>query len=157
VSGPAILQASSFWRNGEPVVIDLLPDFDIHAALLEKRHSKLELHNFLSAYFPKRFAGTWCELVAGSRPLARYGDRELARIGDLLHRWEFLPHGTEGYAVAEATAGGVDTRGLSSKTMEARSVSGLYFIGEVVDVTGMLGGYNLHWAWASGNAAGLAA
>ena len=154
LSGPAILQASSFWTPGERIVIDLLPDIDIHAVFEEKRSSKVEMQNLLAAYFPKRFAQVWCELHAYARPLNQYSEKELHMIAGRLHAWELAPSGTEGYQVAEVTAGGVDTRELSSKTMEARTVPGLYFIGEVVDVTGELGGYNLHWAWASGHAAG---
>ncbi len=154
LSGPAILQASSFWSPGGRVVIDLLPDIDIHALFQEKRTSKMEMQNLLAAYFPKRFAQVWCERHMISKPLNQYSEKDLRATAGMLHAWELAPGGTEGYRVAEVTAGGVDTRALSSKTMEARTVPGLYFIGEVVDVTGELGGYNLHWAWASGHAAG---
>ena len=154
LSGTAILQASSYWNKGDCIVIDLLPDTDIHGVFQDKRESRTTLQNLLSAHFPKRFAQTWCDLVIISKPMIQYSDKELRRIADLLHAWELAPSGNEGYAVAEVTAGGVDTTQLSSKTMEATSVPGLYFIGEVVDVTGELGGYNLHWAWASGHAAG---
>jgi predicted Rossmann fold flavoprotein len=150
LSGPAILQASSFWTPGERIVIDLLPDIDIHAVFQEKRSSKMEMQNLLAAYFPKRFAQVWCELYITARPLNQYSEKDLRVIAGMLHAWKLAPGGTEGYRVAEVTAGGVDTRELSSKTMEARAVPGLYF----VDVTGELGGYNLHWAWASGHAAG---
>lgn len=154
LSGPAILQASSRWMQGERIVLDLLPEVDIHAVFQEKRSNKIEMQNLLAAYFPKRFAQVWCELHIISKPLNQYSEKDLRLIAEMLHAWELAPGGTEGYRVAEVTVGGVDTRELSSKTMEARAVPGLYFIGEVVDVTGELGGYNLHWAWASGHAAG---
>jgi len=114
----------------------------------------MELRNLLSGHFPKRFAEAWCDQTVTSKPLDQTSDRELKETALRLHAWKVLPKGTEGYATAEVTAGGVDTDELSSKTMEAKKVPGLYFIGEVVDVTGELGGYNLHWAWASGFAAG---
>jgi hypothetical protein len=154
LSGPAILQASSFWKPGERIVIDLLPEIDIHAVLQEKKGGKMEMQNLLAAYFPKRFAMVWCELHRFSKPLNQYLEKDLRMIADMLHAWELAPAGTEGYRVAEVTVGGVDTAELSSKTMEAKKAPGLFFIGEVLDVTGELGGYNLHWAWASGNATG---
>jgi predicted Rossmann fold flavoprotein len=157
ISGPAILEASSFWKPGTSLVIDLLPGIDVLAAFNQSRHGRMELHTMLSQFFPKRFAQTWCDLFATSRPIAGHSDRELRRIAERLHAWELMPAATEGYKTAEVTAGGVDTRELSSKTMEAKRVAGLYFIGEVLDVTGRLGGYNLHWAWASGHAAGQVA
>jgi predicted Rossmann fold flavoprotein len=154
LSGPAALQASLYWTPGEPLVIDLLPDMDILEVLSAKRRSRMELRNLLAGHFPKRFAEAWCDQMVASKPLDQTSDRELNETALRLHAWKVLPKGTEGYATAEVTAGGVDTDELSSKTMEAKKVPGLYFIGEVVDVTGELGGYNLHWAWASGFAAG---
>ncbi len=154
LSGPAALQASLYWTPGEPLVIDLLPGTDILEILTAKRRSRMELRNLLSGHFPKRFAEAWCDQMVASKPLDQTSDRELKETALRLHAWKVLPKGTEGYATAEVTAGGVDTDELSSKTMEAKKVPGLYFIGEVVDVTGELGGYNLHWAWASGFAAG---
>ncbi len=154
LSGPAALQASLFRDPGEPLMIDLLPGTDILSVFLSKRQSKMEMHNLLAAYLPKRFAQTWCELGVRSKPVNQCSDKELREIAKELHAWEVIPKGTEGYETAEVTAGGVDTDEISSKTMEAKSVPGLYFIGEVVDVTGELGGYNLHWAWSSGYAAG---
>jgi hypothetical protein len=154
LSGPAALQASLYWGAGEPLRIDLLPSTDIFGIFLSKRGGKTELRTLLAAYFPKRFAQTWCDHVAGSRPINQYAEKELREIADKLHAWEIAPQGMESYEIAEVTAGGVDTDAISSKTMEAKDVSGLYFIGEVLDVTGELGGYNLHWAWASGYAAG---
>lgn len=154
LSGPAALQASSYWTKGDSVTIDLLPRTDLAAVFAAERRSRIELRTLLGRFFSRRFAETWCELFAPSKPLVQYSEKELLAVGDRLHAWEIRPEGTEGYSRAEVTVGGVDTQGISSKTMEARSVSGLYFIGEVLDVTGQLGGYNLHWAWASGYAAG---
>jgi len=114
----------------------------------------MELRTLLGRYFPRRFSETWCGLFVQSKPINQYSDKELRLIEEMLHSWELVPNGTEGYNRAEVTAGGVDTKGISSKTMEAKNVAGLYFIGEVLDVTGHLGGYNLHWAWASAHAAG---
>ncbi len=153
LSGPAVLQASSFWRKGTSIAIDLLPGMD-RSAVLSDRSSKTELKNLLARHLPKRFAETWCELFFPSKPINQYSEKELRSLEERLHAWKIRPEGTGGYARAEATAGGVDTDGISSKTMEAGTTGGLYFIGEVLDVTGQLGGYNLHWAWASGYAAG---
>jgi len=119
-----------------------------------ERQTNKELKTVLGQYLPQRFVQQWCMRFASSRPMNRYSTLELEEIAQRLHRWEILPAGTEGYAKAEVTLGGVDTGELSSKTMESRRVPGLYFIGEVVDVTGWLGGYNFQWAWASGHAAG---
>lgn len=157
LSGPAALQASLYWTAGEPLLIDLLPDRDILAVLMERRRSRMELRTLLAQHLPKRLAEVWCDLMADAKPLDQTSDRELKEVAEGLHAWKVLPKGTEGYDTAEVTAGGVDTEELSSKTMEAKKVPGLYFIGEVMDVTGELGGYNLHWAWASGSAAGQAA
>ncbi len=154
LSGPAILQISLYWNKGDTVTVDLLPGTDILALFLEGYDSRMEMKNFLSGFFPKRFAELWCDLHSGSKPMNRYSQKELRDIARLLHNWNILPEGTEGYRKAEVTVGGVDTSELSSQTMEARKVPGLYFTGEVVDVTGELGGFNLHWAWASGYAAG---
>ncbi len=154
LSGPAALQASLSWEPGMRLVIDLLPDVDLAGIFAAKRRSRTEMHNLLSGLLPRRLAQAWCEHRIVARPLDQTSDKELREIAKGLHGWEVVPKGTEGYATAEVTAGGVDTGELSSKTMEARRVPGLYFTGEVVDVTGELGGYNLHWAWASGHAAG---
>lgn len=154
LSGPAILQISSYWLPGLPVTINLLPDHDALNLLREQENREMELANFLSQCLPRRFAHAWCALNFPSQPLKRYTARELADIARQLNHWDITPAGTEGYKKAEVTAGGVDTRELSSQTMEVQSVSGLYFIGEVVDVTGHLGGYNFQWAWSSGFAAG---
>jgi predicted Rossmann fold flavoprotein len=154
LSGPAALQASLSWTPGEPLLIDLLPDRDILVVFAAKRRSRMELRNLLAEHLPKRFAEVWCDQMTNSKPLDQTSDKELKEVAEGLHAWKVLPKGTEGYNIAEVTAGGVDTDELSSKTMEAKKVPGLFFIGEVVDVTGELGGYNLHWAWASGYAAG---
>ena len=154
LSGPAILQISSYWNNGDVLHIDLLPDVDVHCAIIENRQSRMEMKNLLALYFPKRFIQKWCEMYIRSKPMCRYVDKELQDIIKRLKDWVIKPAGTEGYSMAEVTLGGVDTNELSSKTMEVKRVRGLYFIGEVVDVTGQLGGYNLQWAWSSGYAAG---
>ena len=157
LSGPAILQISSYWEPGEPLHINLLPEQDMRALFSEHHGSRLLLDNFLAQYLPKRLAEVWCaHTLAENKPLNQYADKELATLAAKLHGWQIIPSGTLGYAKAEVTCGGVDTRALSSKTMQAEAVPGLYFIGEVVDVTGQLGGYNFQWAWASAHAAGLA-
>ncbi len=157
LSGPAILQISSYWKPGTPISIDLLPDEDVLGMLTAEESSDLELANLLSRRLPKRFAEVWCQLFAASRPLKQYNSSELNDLAEQLHDMRITPGGTEGFRKAEVTAGGVSTTELSSQTMESKRVPGLYFIGEVVDVTGQLGGYNFQWAWASGFAAGQAA
>ncbi len=157
LSGPAVLQISSYWEEGDALSINLLPDMDIFAWLMEKRKGKIEIQNLLSGCLPKRFIRKWSAAQipqSAARPVNQCTEKELKQIADNIHAWIIGPQGTEGYKTAEVTRGGVDTDELSSKTMEAKKVPGLYFIGEVVDVTGQLGGYNLHWAWASGHAAG---
>ncbi|MBQ4664691.1 aminoacetone oxidase family FAD-binding enzyme [Aeromonas hydrophila] len=157
LSGPAILQISSFWLAGEKIHINLLPELDIAATLREwaQAHPAQELKTVLGRELPKRFVDKLVELgQLVSKPMRQYNERELEAVATLLGDWQILPNGTEGYRTAEVTLGGVDTNELSSKTMEARKVSGLYFIGEVVDVTGWLGGYNFQWAWSSGWVAG---
>jgi predicted Rossmann fold flavoprotein len=152
LSGPAILQISSFWRPGTPIRLDLAPACDLAAALAAaKQASKRQLGNELAEILPRRLADTWLagQPALAERPMPEQRDRDLRQLAAGLHGWELLPSGTEGYRKAEVTAGGVDTRGLSSQSMESRQQPGLYFIGEVVDVTGWLGGYNFQWAWAS--------
>jgi hypothetical protein len=158
LSGPAILQISSYWQHGQPLHIDLLPDCDMAKLLDEQKGSKKLLSNYLTQWFPKSFADVWCAQLPGieNRPLNQYNDKQRQQIAAALHDWQITPSGTLGYTKAEVTCGGVDTRALSSKTMECREVPGLYFIGEVLDVTGQLGGHNFQWAWASGYAAGQA-
>jgi predicted Rossmann fold flavoprotein len=155
VSGPAVLQISSYWREGEVMHFDLLPEHG--AALAEARRTDRELGAFLARFWPRRFAEAWAAREAPAKPLAHFKAREWDDVAAKLRAWPMRFAGTEGYPKAEVTLGGVDTAGLSSKTMEAREVRGLFFIGEVVDVTGWLGGYNFQWAWASGHAAGLVA
>ena len=157
LSGPAILQISSYWKPRTPISIDLLPDEDVLGMLTAEESSDLDLANLLSRRLPKRFAEVWCQLFAASRPLKQYNSSELNDLAEQLHDMRITPAGTEGFRKAEVTAGGVSTTELSSQTMESKRVPGLYFIGEVVDVTGQLGGYNFQWAWASGFAAGQAA
>jgi len=154
LSGPGILQISSYWEPGASVSINLLPDEDMLELLMRNKSSDAELVNLLSRYLPRRFAQAWCDLYAASRPLKHYNGRELEEVARMLHNMQITPSGTEGFKKAEVTIGGVSTTELSSRTMEARRVPGLYFIGEVVDVTGQLGGYNFQWAWASAFAAG---
>ncbi|AMR79348.1 NAD(P)/FAD-dependent oxidoreductase [Cupriavidus nantongensis] len=160
LSGPAVLQISSYWRPGTPVAIDLFDGEDAAAWLLEqKAGSRKHLGNLLAQRLPSRLAEAWCAAagVAATMPLHDVTDKALRKLGAALNGWRIVPSGTEGYRKAEVTLGGVDTRALSSSTMMARDVPGLYFIGEVVDVTGWLGGYNFQWAWASAVAAGQAA
>ena len=158
LSGPAILQASTFWKPGENVDIDLLPGMDLIGLLRQCRlaGNRSEARTIVGRLLPKRLADRWFELHAPSKPLIALGDREIDAISSGLHRWRVKPVATEGYEKAEVTAGGVDTDELSSKTMEAKKVPGLYLVGEVVDVTGHLGGFNFQWAWASGYVAGQA-
>ncbi len=154
VSGPAILQISSYWDPGDVLALNLLPDVRIGEVLEEHRTSKKEVATLLATWFPKSFAQAWSALYGFDKPLNQLTAREAEQLAVRLARWELLPTGTEGYAKAEVTLGGVSTDELSSKTMEARKAPGLFLIGEVVDVTGWLGGYNFQWAWASGYAAG---
>jgi predicted Rossmann fold flavoprotein len=157
LSGPAILQISSYWQPGSPIRIDLAPDQNLAQQLIgTKSRSRKNLVNALAEALPRRLADSWLDASAsagrwppGEQPLADCRDRDLLRLGDSLQRWDLVPSGTEGYRKAEVTAGGVDTTGLESSTLESRHQAGLYFIGEVVDVTGWLGGYNFQWAWAS--------
>ncbi len=157
LSGPAVLQISSYWQEGMPLLIDTLPGVDILAAMKAKKAESGRTHvkNFLYGYLPKRFVEAWCARNNITKAFNGCSEKELARIAGHLHTWEVTPRCTEGYAKAHATRGGVSTAAISSKTMEANAVKGLYFIGEVVDVVGHLGGYNLQWAWASGFAAGI--
>jgi len=156
ISGPSILQISSYWQPGDDLRADLLPDIQAGAWLVEQRAARplAELKTVLGDALPKRLAQRLCEQWFESRPMRQYREVELSQIGDKLNAWPITASGTEGYRTAEVTLGGVDTHGLSSSTMQSKHVPGLYFIGEVVDVTGWLGGYNFQWAWASGQAAG---
>ena len=154
LSGPAILQASSYWKAGDAVTINLLPGIDVEEYLKTHRATKKELRSVLESVLPSRFVRAWLDIHGGGKPMNMLSAREIAEIAESLTRWRIVPGGVEGYSKAEVTVGGVDTSELSSKTLGVRSVPGLYFIGEVVDVTGWLGGYNFQWAWASGWAAG---
>jgi len=156
ISGPAVLQASSYWVPGQALEIDLFPDTDlaVHLQTMRAQRPKLELKNLLGEQLTKRVAQRWCELWFENKPLDQLTDEDIRRIQAACKPWTVRPDGTEGYRTAEVTLGGVDTGALSSKTMECRQHPGLYFIGEVVDVTGHLGGHNFQWAWASGHAAG---
>lgn len=159
ISGPAALQLSSYWQSGEAIYADLLPSHDVINELLsdKTKQPQLLLRKWLSEHLPKRFADTlaehWLSAYA-DQPLQHLSQKTLQSVHDLLHKWPIKPSGTEGYRTAEVTIGGVNTNALSSTTMESKQQQGLYFIGEVVDVTGWLGGYNFQWAWASGHAAG---
>ncbi|OGT58115.1 MAG: hypothetical protein A3E01_00985 [Gammaproteobacteria bacterium RIFCSPHIGHO2_12_FULL_63_22] len=156
LSGPAILQISSYWEPGKELLLDLLPGRDAPQWLAEQRslHPAAELKTVLADALPKRFAQRLCEVFLDNAPMRQIDPPRLRDIGLRLQRWPIVASGTEGYRTAEVTLGGVDTQGLSSTTMESKLIPGLYFIGEVVDVTGHLGGYNFQWAWASGQAAG---
>ncbi|MCC7325641.1 MAG: NAD(P)/FAD-dependent oxidoreductase [Burkholderiales bacterium] len=157
LSGPAILQISSYWDGRVPLTIDLLPGIDASGWLRAHAGSGVHLPNLLAERLPRRVAQAWCAAEHATAPMRELGAQRLTEIATHLKRWEVLPSGTLGYNKAEVTLGGVDTRDLSSTTMAATTVPNLYFIGEVVDVTGWLGGYNFQWAWASGYAAGEAA
>ncbi len=157
LSGPASLQASLYWTKGDAIKIDLLPQFDAEKWLTRIKNShnnKVELKNVLSEKLPKRFAEKFTQLMNMNRPINQLNEKQITTLAERLHSWTLFPAGTVGYRKAEVTRGGVDTKELSSQTMESKKIPGLYFIGEVVDVTGQLGGYNFQWAWASGFAAG---
>jgi predicted Rossmann fold flavoprotein len=157
LSGPAILQVSSYWHHGEPVGIDFLPGKAVGWLTQAKRaHPKASLRRVLGEVLPDRLAAALAERLDVAQELGNAADRQLLAAEGQLRDWQFRPNGTEGFAKAEVTAGGISTAELSSKTMEARRLPGLYAIGEAVDVAGWLGGYNFQWAWASGRAAGQA-
>ena len=150
------MQISSYWRDAQPVSVNLAPDYDACAHLINRkaRQPKQDVETCLSDMLPRRLAAELCDLVGVFGRLADRSDLYLRKLGQLVNDWQLTPNGTEGYRTAEVTLGGVDTNELSSKTMEAKAVPGLHFIGEVVDVTGHLGGYNFQWAWSSGFVAG---
>jgi predicted Rossmann fold flavoprotein len=156
LSGPAILQISSYWREGHDIVVDMAPQTDVLDRLkqLRRDHPRQEMATALADFVPKRLARTIADAAGGPERIADFSDKLLTSVASAVKQWHVRPNGTEGYRTAEVTLGGVDTSELSSKTFEARSVPGLYFIGEVVDVTGHLGGFNFQWAWSSGAAAG---
>jgi len=156
LSGPAILQASSYWQPGEVLKIDMFPGIDLTAYLTEMRRekSKTALKTILAEKLTKRVAQLWCDQWIEDKPVGQLSDIDIQQLVSHCQPWTVKPSGTEGYRTAEVTLGGIDTNALSSKTMECKDHPGLYFIGEVVDVTGHLGGHNFQWAWASGHAAG---
>ena len=156
LSGPAMLQVSSYWEPGDCVLVDLLPDLDLeqHLKTLRRERPRQNLRNALAELLPRSLVARWCELWLDDKPLAELSDAAIADGVRALKSWRVWPSGTEGYRTAEVTIGGVDTGGLSSQTMACNDYPDLYFIGEVVDVTGHLGGHNFQWAWASGHAAG---
>jgi hypothetical protein len=156
LSGPAILQISNYWKPGDEIGVNLLPDFNLNEEIRswQKERPRAELKNLLGHLLPKRLAQRWVELRHQNKPVNQYKKKESNEISEDFHHWPIVPVGNGGFRTAEVTLGGVDTDELSSKTFEAKSVEGLYFIGEVVDVTGWLGGYNFQWAWASGYCAG---
>ncbi len=156
LSGPAILQVSLYWKEGDAIIIDLLPGMDIYGIFIagQQDKSRTEMHNLLSQYLPVRLSKVWCALNIPIKPVNQYNEKELRNIAQQLHNWAVMPDSTGDFRIAEVTLGGIDTDELSSKTMGSKKVKGLYFTGEVIDVTGQLGGYNLQWAWASGFVAG---
>ena len=157
LSGPAVLQISSFWQPGQEVTFNLYPNGDLEAYLTESQQNSPDalVSTVLSGAFPKRFVQTALDYFGlENKPMKQYQGKQLSEVAQAFEQWLVKPNGTEGYRTAEVTLGGVDTDHLSSKTMEAKDVPGLYFIGEVVDVTGWLGGYNFQWAWSSAWVAG---
>ena len=158
LSGPSILQISSYWQESTPVQVDLAPGQNVAEQLIERRQisPKKQVKSVLSEILPSRLAEALCAELGIDRSLADTGNKAIHALGHRVHQWQIVPTGTEGYRTAEVTLGGVDTDGLSSKTMESTNAKGLYFIGEVVDVTGWLGGYNFQWAWSSAWAAATA-
>ena len=159
LSGPAALQGSLYWRPGESIFLNLLPDMDVLKLLREEKSSGSRKHikNILAQYFPMRFSESFClQYFPELGGINQIAEKPLVLLAEKLSNWQIIPSGTVGYSKAEVTRGGVDTNELSSKTMEAKKVPGLYFIGEVIDVTGWLGGYNFQWAWASAYAAAMA-
>lgn len=156
LSGPVVLQVSTYWQAGQSIQVNLLPDIDLNTELLAAKRATPRRHvrTLLTQYLPKRLVDAFVAAACGDRPVGEVGNRDLQQLAAGFHNWSVLPAGDEGYRTAEVTRGGVDCHELSSKTMEVRSVPGLYFTGEVLDVTGWLGGYNLQWAWSSGWCAG---
>lgn len=160
LSGPSILQISNYWNTGDVVEVNFLPSESLAGciALWQKDNNKSDIKNLLSRYLPKRFVNAWFEHypllgALSEKPIAQLSKADIDTIDQYFHRWAFVPAGTEGYKTAEVTKGGVDTDDVSSKTFEAKQTPGLFFVGEVLDVTGWLGGYNFQWAWASGHCA----
>jgi predicted Rossmann fold flavoprotein len=158
ISGPVILQISSYWREGDELVIDMAPGTDVFAALKDARagSGRQAVQTVLSHHIPQPLAQLVAEREGAAGNLADCSDKLLRKVAEAVNAWRVKPVGSEGYRTAEVTLGGIDTRGLDQRTMQAKAVPGLYFIGEAVDVTGWLGGYNFQWAWASGWCAGQA-
>lgn len=156
LSGPAILQISNYWQKDKPIKLNLLPEQNAFELFEENRHSKQTLVNFLGKFLPNRFAEEFTKRHFQNKPLNQLSHKEIEKITETLHEWQVLFNETEGFDKAEVTLGGVDTNEISSQTTETKKVSGLYFIGEVLDVTGWLGGYNFQWAWSSGFVCGQA-
>jgi predicted Rossmann fold flavoprotein len=157
LSGPAILNISSYWKHGEPISIDFLPGKNLFEILKANSSRKIELANLLASVVPRRFAHRFFEAFFDSRRMVQYSQKEIQNVAAKIHDFILHPSGTEGFAYAECTVGGVSTAELSPATMESKRVGGLFFIGEVIDVAGNIGGYNLQWAWSSGVAAGKSA
>ena len=156
VSGPSILQISSYWKEGKPISINLLPSVNFYEILIKKRlnSAKTNISNILSEYLPKNLAIAICDKLNIKKKISETSNNDLRKLTNFVHNWSIVPDGTEGYKTAEVTIGGVSTNEISSTTMECKKHSGLYFIGEVLDVTGHLGGHNFQWAWSSGFVAG---
>ncbi|MHC4771911.1 MAG: BaiN/RdsA family NAD(P)/FAD-dependent oxidoreductase [Planctomycetota bacterium] len=156
LSGPAILQISNYWQPGDAITIDWLPGSDVYQILTDQKESNgaSTIKGVLAHHLPNRMTRQWAQRYFPEKALAECSVSQIRQAADSINRWTFLPSGSEGYAKAEVTVGGIDTNELSSKTLESKKVEGLYFIGEVIDVTGQLGGYNLQWAWSSGFTAG---
>jgi predicted Rossmann fold flavoprotein len=156
LSGPAVLQISSYWQPGNTITVNCLPDLDLGQHLKDQQQKSPNKHliKVLKNYFPERTIKAFCDPIDTSLPLQNYKHNELEDLANLFQKWHFIPSGTEGYKKAEVTLGGVNTDEISSKTFESKKVKGLYFIGEVLDVTGHLGGFNFQWAWASGHCCG---
>lgn len=154
LSGPAILQISNYWKKSELIEIDLLPEINAEKTLIENQNNKQNLANFLSKFLPNRFAEVFVSQNISNKPVNQLSKKEIDKISRMINNWQVKFSETEGWNKAEITLGGIDTNELSSQTMESKKVSGLYFIGEVIDVTGWLGGYNFQWAWSSGFVAG---
>lgn len=157
LSGPGVLQISNYWRPGEAIRVNLLPGLKVTEALLHLKQENLGLKKWLNGFWPKKFTQAWLERTPLPEPLAELPDERLRQYAEQLTDWTLYPSDTAGYDKAEVTLGGIDTDAISSKTLEVKNAPGLYFIGEVLDVTGQLGGYNFQWAWSSGFAAGQSA
>ena len=157
LSGPALLQISNYWKLGETITINFLPKDDLRVLITQWHEQKIKqnIKNLLTQYLPKRFLNIWMQDELANKTVNQLSEKDILELEKNIHHWRITPSGTEGYRTAEVTRGGVDTDEISSKSFQAKNTEGLYFIGEVLDVTGWLGGYNFQWAWASGYCAGL--